>query len=138
MIYQQPFVYLDQSGFPLAGGTAIEDRTTLVHHQGIIAYRDDVQIVLESSFRHGGVVEIPSIEFNGGKIASVIRRPNDQWHGEQIIQKAWGDVLRGVRWSLLNNCQDFVSRAYDGKNGSKTRDAVVVGGLAVAALIAIF
>ncbi|MGD0569309.1 MAG: hypothetical protein ABSA78_12975 [Candidatus Sulfotelmatobacter sp.] len=137
MIYQEPFVYRDQQGQPLMGGTAIEDRTTLVHHQGIIAYRDDVQIVLESSLRHGGAVEIPAIEFNGGKIVSIVRTPRSPAAADVIVQRAWGDVQRGVKWSLLNNCQDFVSRAYEGKNGSKTRDIVVVGGLAAAALIAL-
>jgi hypothetical protein len=137
MIYQQQFVYRDPQGQPLAGGTAIEDRTTLFFHQGLIAYRGELQIMLESSFRHGGAVEIPVMEFNNGKIAWIIRTPRDQRHGDQIIQRAWGDVQQGVRWSLLNNCQDFVSRAYDGKNGSKTRDVVILGGLAAAALIAL-
>jgi len=137
MIYQEPFVYRDQFGFPLAGGTAIEDRTTLVRHQGIIAYCNWNQVIIENSFRHRQAVVIPSIEFNGGKTAWIIRQPNDQWHGEQIVQRANADVVAGVKWTLLNNCQDLVTRAYEGKNGSKTRDVVMLGGLA-AALIALF
>lgn len=138
MIRQQQFVYRDQSGFPLAGGTAIEDRTTLVRHQGVIAYRNGDQVVIENSFRHRQAVVIPSIGFNEGKIAWIIRTPNDQRHGEQIVQRAYADVVAEVKWTPFNNCQDLVTRAYEGKNGSNTRDAAVVGGLAVAALIAIF
>jgi hypothetical protein len=67
MIYQEPFVYCDQFGIPLAGGTAIEDRTTLIHHQAIIAYRYGEQVVIENSFRHRQAVVIPSIQFKWGQ-----------------------------------------------------------------------
>jgi hypothetical protein len=135
MIYQEPFVYCDQFGIPLAGGTAIEDRTTLIHHQAIIAYRYGEQVVIENSFRHRQAVVIPSIQFNGGKIAWPVRRPNDQRHGEQIVQRACADVDAEVKWTPFNNCQDLVTRAYEGKNGSKTRN-IVLGGLAAVAVIA--
>ena len=135
MIRQQQFVYRDQSGFPLAGGTAIEDRTTLIHHQALIAYRYGEQVVIENSFRHRQAVVIPSIQFNGGKIAWPVRTPNDQRHGEQIVQRAYADVVAEVKWTVLNNCQDLVTRAYEGKNGSNTRN-IVLGGLAAVAVIA--
>jgi hypothetical protein len=38
-------------------------------------------------------------------------------------------VARGIKWTVADNCQDLVSRAVTGKNGSKTRDAVAVAGL---------
>ncbi|MHB8216243.1 MAG: hypothetical protein ACYDDS_09205 [Candidatus Sulfotelmatobacter sp.] len=135
MIYQGPFVYRDQFGLPLAGGTAVEDRTSPIHHQGIVAYRNWDQVVIENSFRNRQAVVIPSIQFNGGKIAWVIRTPNDQWHGEQIVQRAYADVVAEVKWTPFNNCQDLVTRAYEGKNGSKTRN-IVFGGLAAVAVIA--
>jgi hypothetical protein len=135
MFYQEPFVYRDQFGFPLAGGTAIEDRTSPIQHQGIIAYRSGDQVVIENSFRYRQAVVIPSIQFNGGKIAWVVRTPNDQRHGEQIVQRAYADVVAEVKWTPFNNCQDLVTRAYEGKNGSKTRN-LVVGALAAVAVIA--
>jgi hypothetical protein len=136
MIYQEPFVYTDpQFGFPLAGGTAIEDCTSLSSHQAIIAYRYGQQVVIENSFRYRHAVVIPSIQFNGGKMACVVRAPNDQWHGEQIVQRAYADVVAEVRWTPFNNCQDLVTRAYEGKNGSKTRN-FVLGGLAAVTVIA--
>jgi hypothetical protein len=78
---------------------------------------------------------IPSIQFNGGKIAWPVRTPNDQRHGEQIVQRACADVDAEVKWTPFNNCQDLVTRAYEGKNGSKTRN-IVLGGLAAVAVIA--
>jgi hypothetical protein len=137
MFYQPHLIYRDAQGQPLQGGTAIEDRSTLFFHQGLIAWRGDVQIVLENSFRHRGAVEIPMMEFNGGKIVWIVRTPRNPMEAELIVQRAWNDVVNGVKWSLFNNCQDFVSRAYTGENGSKTRNAVFVGGLATAAVFAI-
>jgi hypothetical protein len=139
MASENQIVYVDQNGNPLMAGTAIEDRTSLIHHQGIVAYDGGFnQVVIENSFRHRRAVMIPSIAFNGGKNVAVVRTPTNRFQGEQIVQRAYADVVAGVKWTFLNNCQDLVTRAYEGKNGSKTRDFVVLGGLAAAALIALF
>jgi len=52
-------LYTDQLGRPLMAGTAIEDPTSIVRHQGIIAYDElGQQVVLENSFRFAGAISI--------------------------------------------------------------------------------
>jgi len=130
--------YTDQLGRPLMAGTAIEDPTSLVRHQGLIAY-DEIgrQVVLENSFRFGGAVLIQAAMFNGGKQVKIVRAPRNLYESQAIIERAWNDVVKQVKWTPFYNCQDFISNAYTGKVGSKTRDGIVLGGLAAAAIFAI-
>jgi len=131
-------LYTDQFGHPLMAGTAIEDPTSLVRHQGLIAYDElGQQVVLENSFRFSGAVLIQPVMFNGGKQVKIVRVPRNPYESQAIIQRAWNDVLKQVKWTPFYNCQDFISNAYTGKAGSKTRDSIVLGGLAAAALFAI-
>ena len=137
MFSPSQFFYPDPQGNPLPGGTAIEDSTSPVQHQGLIAWRFGCQVVLENSFRHRGAVEISAFNFNGGKPVQVVRSPQNYFEAEMIVQRAWADVQNGVKWSPFYNCQDFISHAYTGRNGSKTRDGIVLGGLAAALLFAL-
>lgn len=126
-------VYIDQGGRPLMAGTAIEDSTSFVKHQGLIAYDQlGQQLVLENSLRFGRAVAIEPILFNGGKSVNIVRAPRSLLESQAIMQRAWRDVELGVKWTVFDNCQDFISRSYTGKNGSKTRDGVVLTGLAAA------
>jgi hypothetical protein len=137
MYQQNQFVYRDQQGRLLAEGTVIEDRTSFALHQGIIAYQSDgQQIVLQNSKRFGQAVATFSIEFNGGLQAWIVRVPKTPAEGAAVVQRAWSEVQRGVKWTGLDNCQDFVSRAYTGQNGSKTRNVLLIG--AAAALLFAF
>ncbi|MGO8720430.1 MAG: hypothetical protein ACLQMO_14630 [Acidobacteriaceae bacterium] len=130
--------YTDQLGRPLMAGTAIEDSTSIVRHQGLIAYDElGQQVVLENSFRFGGAVLIQPVMFNGGKQVKIVRVPRNLYESQAIIQRAWNDVVKQVKWTPFYNCQDFISNAHTGKVGSKTRDGIVLGGLAAAALLAI-
>jgi hypothetical protein len=47
-----------------------------------------------------------------------------------------GPVQRGTPWTLFDNCEDLVSRAYIGQSGSSSRN-FVVGLLAVAGACAL-
>jgi len=130
--------YTDQLGRSLMAGTAVEDPTSIVRHQGLIAYDElGQQVMLENSFRFGGAVFIQPVMFNGGKEVKIVRVPRNFYEAQAIVQRAWNDVVKQVKWTPFYNCQDFISNAYTGKVGSKTRDGIVVGGLAAAALFAI-
>jgi len=130
--------YIDQLGRPLMAGIAIEDPTSIVRHQGLIAYDQlGQQVVLENSFRFGGAVLIQPVMFNGGKQVKIVRVPRNLHESQAVIQRAWNDVVKQLKWTPLYNCQDFISNAYTGKVGSKTRDGIALGGLAAAALFAI-
>lgn len=131
-------IFTDEYGIPLPRGTAI-DLQPSSPHTGIIDYlQTGDQVVIHNSKQRGqGVVTWPE-EFNDGFIpVRYIAVPLSEEQGELICQNAQYDVQRGVRWNPGDNCQDLVTRAYTGRNGSPTRDAVVLtlavaGGLALA------
>lgn len=138
MYQTNSILYTDQHGCPLMAGTAIEDPTSIVRHQGLITYDElGQQVLLENSFRFGGAVLIQPVMFNGGKQVRIVRMPRNLYESQAIIQRAWNDVAKQVKWTPFYNCQDFISNAYTGKVGSRTRDGIVLGGLAAAALFAI-
>ncbi len=74
-------------------------------------------------------------EFNNGHLQVVVsRNPRNSEHASLIVQRAWQDIQSGRRWTAFDNCQDFVSRAYEGKDGSMTRNAIF-GALAVSGVL---
>lgn len=128
--------FTDEYGNPLPKGTAI-DLQPYSPHAGIIGYLPSgQQVVAHNSKQHGrAVVTLPE-DFNDFDIPTrIIAFPLFDGDGERIWRNAVYDVKRGLPWSGDDNCQDFVSRAYTGRNGSPTRDAIftglaIVGGLA--------
>lgn len=131
--------FTDEHGMPLLKGTAISLEPHSPHW-GIIDYlQTGQQVIHHNSKKHGRAVTTWPEEFNDGHIpARVVAMPLSAEDGERICQNARLDVKRGVPWSPGDNCQDFVTRAYIGRNGSPTRDklvvtALIVGGLALAA-----
>jgi len=118
-------IFGDQSNRPLAQATVVRVPSP-INHVGIIAYDDlGQQIVLHNSKKRGYAAATSPDEFNDGNLQVVIDRPPaSSVEGAEIVQRAWSDVQRGVRWSWFNNCQDFVNRAVQGRNGSPTRDLV--------------
>jgi hypothetical protein len=126
-------IFTDQNGNPLPLGTAI-DLQPHSPHAGIIGYLPDGrQVVGHNSKQHGRAVVSWPQEFNSGMPIRIGRYPESHEHAIRIWQSVVSDVNRGVPWRGGDNCQDLVSRAYDGKNGSPTRDAIF-GLLAVVAL----
>jgi hypothetical protein len=123
--------FVDELNRPLPGGTALKEPCTL--HEGIVAYMrfTGQQVIIHKSPRIGRpAVTDPSV-FAGGKCKLVrTRTPQSAAEGEAVVLRAWSEVQRGTPWTLFDNCEDFVSRAYTGQSGSATR-SFVVGLLAV-------
>jgi hypothetical protein len=114
----------------LPDGTALEVLVGLIPHQGVLERTwNGEPLVHQNSKEHGKAVTTSFSEFSGGRPVSVLHIPRTAEESHQITQSARRDVVRGIPWTVGDNCQDFVSRAVTGKNGSKTRDAMVVGGL---------
>jgi hypothetical protein len=118
-------MYVDECQRPLPGGTALGFGPI---HQGILAYLNTgEQVILNTSLKHGRPVVSPVEEFNGVP-ARVVRPLPKTWEDSvRVQQNAWKLVQAGAPWTVFNNCQDFVSMAYNGKPGSETRTLLGLG-----------
>ena len=118
----QPWILGDENGNLPPEGTVVEFPSQF-DHQAIIAYTEwGEQVLLEKTLLRGGPTVTNPEEYRG--VTHVIaRRPNSQQHGVLIVRRSIAEVEAGKPWTIFDNCQDFVSRAYDGKSGSKTRSA---------------
>lgn len=126
-------MYVDENQRPLTGGTALGFGPI---HQGIVAYlRDGRQVILNTSMKHGKPVVSAPEEFAGNKVRLVRPMPKTWEDSIRIQQNACNLLNEGAPWTIFNNCQDFVSRAYDGKPGSETR-SLAGAGLALGVLFA--
>jgi hypothetical protein len=124
-------MYVDDQYFqPLPRGTAVQ---LGVVHQGIVGYQNYQQVIYNKSKRFGRPVVSAPEEFNG-LAAQVVRMPKNDHEGARIEQNALNLIQAGAPWTLLDNCQDFVSRCYDGKSGSETRNLLVGAGIVVGVL----
>ncbi len=121
-------IFTDEYGDPLPKGTAI-DLQPHSPHTGLIGYLPTgEQVVAHNSKQRGRAVVTWPEEFNDFHIPfRIIYYPLFPQDGERIWGNALYDVERGVLWSGGDNCQDFVSRAYTGRNGSPTRDIIFAG-----------
>jgi hypothetical protein len=121
---------------PLQGGTVVKDPCTL--HEGIIAYNGGQQVVLHKSLSIGRPAMTDTYAFTNGKCKLIVTRvPQSHAHAQAIVQRAWTEVQSGgTPWTLFDNCEDFVSRAYTGSSGSLGR-ALAVGFLVVVGLFAV-
>ena len=129
-------IFTDEYGFPLPQGTAI-CLQPYSPHTGIIGYLPTgEQIVAHNSKQRGKCVVTWPEEFNDFGIPVVILAyPLSLEHGEQIWRNGLVDVELEIPWSPGDNCQDFVSRAYIGRNGSPTRDAILNGVVLIGGLV---
>jgi hypothetical protein len=127
-------MYVDDRFYqPLLRGTALQLGAV---HQGVVGYLPTgQQVILNKSKSFGRPVASPPEEFNGLTV-KVTRNPQSLQDGARIEQNAWNLLQDGSPWTLFDNCQDFVSRSYDGRNGSETRNLIVATGL-LAALVAV-
>lgn len=130
--------FTDENGNLLPLGTAI-DLQPRSPHAGIVGYQPSgEQVVGHNSKQHGRAVITWPEDFNNGLPVRIVAYPESDEHANQIWESVLSDVERGVPWRGGDNCQDLVSRAYSGHNGSPTRDAVfgvlaVVGGAVLVA-----
>jgi hypothetical protein len=86
-------------------------------------------VVHQNSKRHGRAVTTTFLEFSNGGTVTVVHIPRTAEESSKIAQSARIDVARGIPWTVGDNCQDLVSRAITCRNGSKTRDGVVVASI---------
>jgi len=123
--------YTDELGNFLPHGTIV-DLQPRSPHTGIVGYDEfGTQVIAHNSKKFGhAVVSLPQ-DFNDASLQVRYTLPANDRDGWRIWQNAVSDVERGVRWSPWNNCQDFVSRAVSGQNGSPTRNLL----FGIAALI---
>ena len=91
------------------------------------------QVLLEQSKQHKKPRVASSEEYCDTPFV-ISRVPTSPEHGLRIVQHAYAEIQAGAPWTAFDNCQDFVSRAYTGRNGSKTRN-FVFGALAVVGLV---
>lgn len=128
--------FVDECNRPLAAGTVLKEAITL--HEGIVGYTPTgQQVMLHSSPRIGGPAITEPRDFADGKLRlHRTRVPKSPVDAQVVLQRAIADVQRGAPWTVFDNCEDFVSRAYTGRNGSSTR-SLAVGILAVACFCAV-
>jgi hypothetical protein len=135
-MFVQTYCFCDGNMNPLPQGTAIKF-PSVVNHEAIIAYDFcSQQVLLEKSKKYGKPTVTNPEEYRG--IPFVIsRNPSSPAHGIRIVEHAYAEIQAGgTQWTPFDNCQDFVSRAYAGRNGSETRN-FILGALAVAGLVGI-
>lgn len=129
--------FCDVNVSPLPQGTAIKF-PSLVRHEVIVAY--DLygqQLLLEKSKKFGRPTVTNPEEYRGVPFV-ISRNPSSPAHGARIVEQAYAEIQAGgTPWTPFDNCQDFVSRAYAGRNGSETRNLVFFGVLAVAGFVGI-
>jgi hypothetical protein len=127
------FGLVDANGYLLSQGTAIEF-PTIFNHEAIIGYAwNGRQVLLEKSKKHRRPAITDPSEYQGA-LYRISRSPQSPQHGYNIVQHAYAEVQAGGPWTLLDNCQDFVTRAYEGRNGSKSRNFAFGLALAVGLL----
>lgn len=119
-------MFVDQFGNLLPEGTTLQV-PSLVDHTGFVAYTQaGQQVMLHNSKKRRRAAMTTPEEFNDGNLPVVtVRFPQTPEEGALIVQRAWQDVQSGRRWTWFDNCQDFVSRALTGQNGSPTRNLLV-------------
>jgi hypothetical protein len=128
-------MYVDDQYYqPLPKGTVLQFGLV---HVGIVGYLNGQQVILNKSKRFGRPVASPPDEFQK-EAAKIIRSPQSPQDGVRIEQNAWNLIQAGAPWTLLDNCQDFVSRCYHGKPGSETRDLALGLGLVACVLFLAF
>ena len=127
-------LFVSPTGRPWPRGTAIA-LLPFPQHSGFIDYTfDGRQIMVHKSKDRGAVVTWPP-EFNpNGYAYRVVRFPISEQQAEEWLSFASAAVERGDAWDGLNNCQDFVSQAVDGRKGSPTRDGLVGAAVLAGAL----
>lgn len=110
-------------------------------HYGTIQRQWDGQVFVHHNSKKRGYAATTNFDqFHDGNPVFVHRVSATLGEGWEIAARARADVERGIRWTIDNNCEDMVSRAITGRNGSPTRNAflgVSLGLGVVGVLIAI-
>jgi hypothetical protein len=116
--------FVDEFNRPLPGGTVLKDPCSL--HEGIVAYALPAgqQVILHKSPRLGRPAMTEPTQFVDGNCRLVRKKvPQSPAQANVVVQRAFAEVQSGgTPWTLWDNCEDFVSRAYTGQGGSETRN----------------
>jgi hypothetical protein len=125
---------INLTGYPinwLPAGSVLEVQAQVgpftVPHPGILAYVYGQPVMLHKSKKIGKSAISSISEFADGKTPCIRFVPSSQDEGARIVQSAAGEVSRGAPWTVGDNCQDFVSRAITGQDGSPSRNGLVLG-----------
>ena len=85
---------------------------SIYNHEALIDYAwNGEQVLLEKSKQRRKPTITNPEEYRG--VPFVISRvPTSPAHGLRIVQHAYAEIEAGALWTVFDNCQDFVSRAY--------------------------
>jgi hypothetical protein len=131
---QEMPLFIAPNGRPWPRGTAIA-LLPFPQHSGFIDYtRDGRQIMVHKSKQHGAIATW-AFDFNPkGYAYRVVRIPATEQEADEWLSFAYAAVERGDLWDGLDNCQDLISQAVEGRKGSPTRDGLVGVALVAGAL----
>lgn len=121
-------VFTDQNGNLLPHGTVVAAGI----HQGVVGYLPTgQQAAIHKSKKYGKPVLTLPEEVNDGILPiRIVRLPRDEWDGMRVWNNALNELHRGGPWTIGDNCEDLVSRATTGQNGSPTRNGFLLAGIA--------
>ena len=95
-------------------------------HYGIVQRAWNGQVSIHhNSKKIGHAATTDSYGFSDGNLVFVESIPQTPGEGWLRAERARADVERGLPWTVVDNCEDFVSRAVTGHRGSPTRNAFV-------------
>jgi hypothetical protein len=95
-------------------------------HYGVVQRAWNGQVLVHhNSKKIGHAATTDLYAFGDGNAVSVHSIPQTPGDGSLRAERARADVARGLQWTVVDNCEDFVSRAVAGRSGSPTRNAFV-------------
>lgn len=117
--------FLDQSGKPWPRATVILPEP-FPQHWGMLDYlRTGEQIVLHKSKRLGQAVVTWPYEYMDRPERYRVFVPRSGQQADEWLNRAYAGVETGEPWLPFDDCQDFISRAVTGRDGSPTRDGIL-------------
>ena len=122
---QAAHIFFDQNGKPWPRATVVLPEP-FPQHWGMLDYLPTgEQIVLHKSKKLGQAVVTWPHEYmdRPGRYRVLVPRTDQQ--ADEWLNRAYAGVEAGELWLPFDDCQDFISRAISGHDGSPTRDGIV-------------
>ena len=95
-------------------------------HYGIVQRAWNGQMLIHHNSKKIGHAATTDLHgFSEGNLVFVDSIPQVPGEGWLRAERARADVARGIAWTVVDNCEDFVSRAVTGQSGSPTRNAFI-------------
>jgi hypothetical protein len=93
-------------------------------HYGVVERASSGQVLIHHNSKKIGHAATTDLHaFSDGNLVFIDSIPPTPGEGWLRAQRAKADVDQGVPWTVVDNCEDFVSRAVTGHSGSPTRNA---------------